>query len=130
MPAGSISRRVARLEAAHGVTRDTVTLEREYIRADGTRYTIRHPANAADVADRAAEAGTKFYRRIEQLDGQAIDVAKASINDLLAAGAYTALVERVDTWHTRFGCDLRAQLERLADMLRHELAEGRIRDGE
>ena len=65
-PAGSIRRLLLRLEAAHGVTSDMATIEYEYIRANGTRYTIRHLAKAADVADRGLEAVAALQRRIEQ----------------------------------------------------------------
>ena len=129
MPARSIGRRVARLEAAYGVTSAMVAIDGEFIRADGTRYTMRYLANRADVAYSLAEADAMVRRRADELAGQAVDVDTAALIDLLAAAEYSAIVRRVERWHELYSVDLPAAFAWLAGELRRELAEGRIRDG-
>lgn len=129
MPTGSLVRRVARLEATHGVASDTVAIEGAFIRADGSEYTTRYLASRGDVAYSFAQADDMVRRRAVQLAGQVVDVDAASLLDLLAARDYSAIVRRVEAWYERFGCDLPAHFAWLAGELRRELAEGRIRDG-
>ena len=124
----TLKHRLADLERQAG-TGDTVLITGVFIRPDGSQYERRYWANRADVAYSAEEFNAHVAQRAAQLAGRAIDVATASILDLLATQHYATIIERIDTWFEWTSADMPDGFPWLADELRRYLAaEGGTHD--
>ena len=119
--------RLKRLEVLEQLQNDRMEIVKTYVRPDGTHHSYHYVTSRTEEAAWHERTRAELMERMARLDVDSVYPSRDSINDLLAAGYYAEVVQRVDTWYQWTSAALPLALVQLADALRPEVAAGRTR---